>query len=173
MLRENPRVTGPAGWPRRLTPARKTPTLIKDASGNGASGDVVMPANVLVVEDDADAREMLTIVLGEQGFKVTGAEDGRAALELLETIRPDLIITDLQMPNLDGLGLIKALRGRPETMDVPILIFSACRDEMLSDAMRAGADAAARKPLRLDPLVGLIKSLLTAVTPILLGIFTA
>ncbi|MFP5262322.1 MAG: response regulator [Blastocatellia bacterium] len=132
-----------------------------------------MPASVLVVEDDAGSREMLLTVLGGQGLKVTGAEDGRAALELLASMRPDLIITDIQMPNLDGVGLIKALRARPEMRDVPILIFSACGGEMLSDAMQAGADAAAPKPLRLDSLVRLIESLLTAVTPILLGIFTA
>jgi two-component system, chemotaxis family, chemotaxis protein CheY len=128
-----------------------------------------MPASVLVVEDDADSREMLIVVLGEQGFKVTGAEDGRAALDLIESTRPDLIITDIQMPNLDGVGLIKELRKQPEMRDVPILIFSACRDKMFSDAMLAGANAAASKPLRLDSFIRLVKSLLTAVTLILLG----
>ncbi|HEX8185650.1 MAG TPA: response regulator [Blastocatellia bacterium] len=128
-----------------------------------------MPANILVVEDNAESREMLVVVLGEQGFKVKGAEDGRAALELIKSTRPDLIITDIQMPNLDGVGLIKELRKQPEMMDVPILIFSGCRDEMLSDAMRAGANAAAHKPLLLDSLIRLVKSLLTAVTLILLS----
>lgn len=128
-----------------------------------------MPASVLVVEDNADAREMLLLVLAEKGFTVTGAEDGRTALELTESMRPDLIITDIQMPNLDGVGLIKELRKRPEMRDVPILIFSACPNDALSDAMRAGADAAAPKPLQLDPFVRLIKSLLAAVAFILLG----
>jgi CheY-like chemotaxis protein len=132
-----------------------------------------MPASVLVVEDNSDLREMLLIVLGEQGFKVTGAGDGRAALELLESTRPDLIITDIQMPNLDGVGMIKALRKRPEMSGVPILIFSACRSELLSDAMRAGANAAAPKPLPVDSLIRLVRSLLTAAIPILLGIFIA
>lgn len=132
-----------------------------------------MPASLLVVEDDADSREMLLMVLEEQGFKVTGAEDGRAALELIESTRPDLIITDIQMPNLDGVEMIKALRERPEIKGVPILIFSACPDEALSDAMQAGASAASPKPLQVDFLVRLVKSLLAAVTPVLLGIFTA
>ena len=132
-----------------------------------------MPASVLIVEDDADSREMLLLVLSEQGFKVTGAEDGRAALELIESARPDLIITDIQMPNLDGVGLIKALRKLPEMRDVPILIFSACHSEALSDAMRAGANATARKPLRLDSLVRLVKSLLTEASPIIFGTLIA
>ena len=132
-----------------------------------------MPASVLVVEDDADAREMLLLVLADQGFIVTGAEDGRAALKLTESMRPGLIITDLQMPNLNGIGLIKALRKRPEMKDVPILIFSACPDGPLSDAMRAGANAAASKPLRLDSFIKLIKSLLPMVAFILLALFDA
>jgi two-component system chemotaxis response regulator CheY len=132
-----------------------------------------MPASILVVEDDADSREMLLILLGEQGFKVTGAEDGRAALELIESTRPDLIITDIQMPNLDGVGLIKELRKRPEMRGVPILIFSTCREETLSEAMRAGANAAAPKPLQLDYLVRLVNSLLMAATSVLLGVFAA
>ena len=128
-----------------------------------------MPASILVVEDNAVAREMLLLLLAEQGFIVTGAEDGSAALKLIESGRPDLIITDIQMPNLDGIGLIKELRKRPEMSDVPILIFSACTGEALSGAMRAGANAAAPKPMQLDPLVRLITSLLTAVAFILLG----
>lgn len=128
-----------------------------------------MPASILVVEDDADAREMLLLLLAEQGFAVTGVEDGCAALELIELSRPDLIITDMQMPKLDGIGLIKELRKRTEMKDVLILIFSASSDKALSDAMRAGADAAASKLSQLDSLIRLIKSLLTAVTFILLG----
>ncbi|HEX8088988.1 MAG TPA: response regulator [Blastocatellia bacterium] len=128
-----------------------------------------MPASVLVVEDNADAREMLLLVLAEQGFTVTGAEDGSAALKLIESRLPDLIITDIQMPNLNGVGLIKELRKRPEMRDVPILIFSACPDEVLSDAIRSGANATAPKPLQLDPFIRIIKSLLTATAFNLLG----
>jgi CheY-like chemotaxis protein len=157
MLRANLKATGRSGSVCHLTSAHKTLTLTEDASGNRASGVLIVPASILVVEDDADSREMLLVVLKEQGFNVTGAEDGRAALVLIESMRPDLIITDIQMPNLDGIGLIKALRLRPELVDVPILILSACRDEILSDAMRAGANAASPKPLRLVSLVGLVK----------------
>lgn len=132
-----------------------------------------MPASILIVEDDADAREILLLVLAEYGFKVTEAEDGRAALKLTESMRPDLVITDIHMPNLDGVGLIKALRKRPEMRDVPILIFSACSNGPVSDAMRAGANAAASKPLQLDSLIRLIKSLLPSVAFILLALFEA
>jgi CheY-like chemotaxis protein len=132
-----------------------------------------MPASILVIEDDADAREILHLLLTEQGFIIKVAEDGYEALKLTESMHPDLIITDLQMPNLDGIGLIKELRKRPEMRDVPILIFSASSNQFLSDAIRAGANAAAPKPLQLIPFIRLVKSLITEVTFILLSIFAA
>ena len=119
-----------------------------------------MPAKILVVEDCADAREMLSLILKEHGFAVTCAEDGQAALSLIEADRPDLIITDIQMPNLDGIGMIKLLRKHSETSDIPILVISAYFSGSLTDALEAGANAAANKPVKIAAIIDLIKNLL-------------
>ncbi|HYL99895.1 MAG TPA: response regulator [Blastocatellia bacterium] len=119
-----------------------------------------MPARILLVEDDREARAMLTFLLREEGFLVTAAEDGRAALQLIDAACPDLVITDLQMPNLDGFELIKALRRRPSYSGIPILVVSACCDEAAPLALAAGANSTADKPVQIDCVVDIIKHLL-------------
>ncbi|HYP26356.1 MAG TPA: response regulator [Blastocatellia bacterium] len=121
-----------------------------------------MPARIIVAEDNPDAREMLCVLLSDHGFEVVGVEDGRAAIDAVRAGRPDLIITDIQMPHLDGIEMIKELRTEPEVCDVPILVMTANHSGAVSDALDAGANAAAQKPLELGPLIDLVKSLLGA-----------
>src|SRR5262249_59218977 len=99
-----------------------------------------MPTKILVVEDNADARRLLATLLKEQGFFVMEAEDGQAALELINGKRPDLIITDIQMPNLDGIEMIKVLRGGQELSSVPVLVMT--RDQARAVTPRFHARAA-------------------------------
>lgn len=119
-----------------------------------------MPARILVAEDNPDARELFQTVLKEEGFEVIGVEDGQAAVDAIKSGRPDLIITDIQMPRMDGIGLIKVLREQPEMAEVPILVMTANNSGVLKDALDAGANAATNKPIELDSMVRLIKSLL-------------
>lgn len=119
-----------------------------------------MPGLILIVDDNADARFMLKTVLEGQGFAVACAEDGQEALDMIKTNRPDLIISDIQMPNLDGIELIKILRGQSETKDTPVLVTSAQHSSVLADAMNAGGTAAATKPVQLESLIKLITQLL-------------
>ena len=119
-----------------------------------------MAAKVLVVEDDSDTRDMIVTFLRREGFDVYGAEDGQVALNVITIEHPDLIVTDIQMPNLDGIQLIKALRGMPEICSVPILVLSAHRSGVVKDALSAGASATARKPVQVDVLLDLINQLL-------------
>jgi PAS domain S-box-containing protein len=91
---------------------------------------------VLVVDDEAAVREMLTLLLESWGFVVTNAADGAEALHALNTnaaIR--LVITDINMPNLDGLALIEALRRHPRTL--PVLVITGLLDEVRVEALRA------------------------------------
>lgn len=122
-----------------------------------------MPARILIAEDNPDARELIDIVLKEEGFEVISAEDGQIALEAAKSRRPDLIITDIQMPNFDGIDLIKALRGLPDLANVPVLVITANNSGIIEDAIDAGANAAASKPVELDALIRLIRSLITSV----------
>ena len=119
-----------------------------------------MPRLILVVDDNADARYMLKTVLEVQGFAVACAEDGQVALDMIKANPPDLIISDIQMPNLNGIELIKILRSQSETKDTPVLVTSAQHSGVLADAMKAGGTAAATKPVQLESLIKLITQLL-------------
>jgi len=143
--------------------------LPDDSESHNARKPSVMPARILVAEDHSDARELITIVLEEEGFEVIGVEDGQAALDAIRAKRPDLVITDIQMPKLDGIDLIKALRGLPELISIPILVMTANHSGVIKDALDAGATAAAHKPIELDSMIRLIKTLLTAVGLVLLS----
>ena len=119
-----------------------------------------MPPLILIVDDNADARLMLKTVLEAQGFVTACAEDGQAALNMIKANQPDLIISDIQMPNLNGIELIKILRSQIETKDTPVLVTSAQHSGVLADAMKAGGTAAATKPVQLESLIKLITQLL-------------
>lgn len=119
-----------------------------------------MPGLILIVDDNADARFMLKTVLEAQGFLVACAEDGQVALNMVKANQPDLIISDIQMPNLNGIEMIKILRSQSETKDMPVLVTSAHHSGVLADAMKAGGTAAATKPVQIESLIKLITQLL-------------
>lgn len=98
---------------------------------------------VLVVDDHAASREALHIVLDLAGLSVVGeAADGLQALGLIESLKPDIVLTDLKMPSMDGVSLIKAVKARwPE---IRIVALSMAEDR-LGAAMEAGADAGVLK----------------------------
>ena len=119
-----------------------------------------MPATVVVVEDNADMRDLLAEFLKMHGFAVITAEDGEAALPLIRQQQPDLVITDIDMPRLDGISMIRELRRWPETSTVPVLVLTAYRARSANEAMEAGATQTAFKPVELDTLIRVIKQLL-------------
>jgi CheY-like chemotaxis protein len=84
------------------------------------------PRPVLIVEDDADLREMMAQLLTLEGYHIDTAANGREALEYLnEAPRPDVILLDLMMPKLDGFGVIERLRANSELRNIPIIVISA------------------------------------------------
>ena len=116
---------------------------------------------ILVVEDNPDAREMVSFILAAEGFSVITAEDGQEALDLVKYRPPDLVITDIQMPNLDGIEMIKRLRQQFKSHNVPIVVMSAFGSRATQDAIDAGANRTAPKPMQVDYLIKLVKQLLT------------
>jgi CheY-like chemotaxis protein len=86
------------------------------------------PSRVLVVEDDAAIRALLTELLAEEGYAVRAAADGREALALLAGWRPDAIVLDLLMPVMDGWPFRAEQRRRPGARDVPVVVVSASGD---------------------------------------------
>lgn len=119
-----------------------------------------MSVKIFVVEDNPDSRDMIAYMLRLQGYEVWCAGDGLEAIEQLQSQRPDIIITDIQMPNLDGIELIKRLRQQPEMRAIPILVMSAYRSGMIQEALAAGATASTRKPVQVDTLLQTVRELL-------------
>ena len=115
---------------------------------------------ILVVEDNSETRELTHLQLTMEGFTVVIATDGREGLYMAGAERPDLIITDICMPELSGIDMVKQLRAQPELSHVPILVLSALGREEMDEAIRAGADRAINKPVLLDALVDEVRELL-------------
>tara|TARA_R110002073_G_scaffold336295_2_gene531909 strand:+ start:63293 stop:63736 length:444 start_codon:yes stop_codon:yes gene_type:complete len=116
---------------------------------------------ILVVEDDASARQAMAMLLEYEGFEVESAVGGTAALALVQTWLPDLVISDVQMPDGDGFELVSALRSSGNCEDVPILLISArdAVDRRIS-GLDLGADDFMSKPVQPEELLARIRALL-------------
>ncbi|RCG30564.1 response regulator [Sphaerisporangium album] len=111
------------------------------ASGEGA------PARVLIADDNADMREYLVRLLKGAGYLVSAVSDGQQALDAIRADAPDLVVSDVMMPRLDGLALVAALRADPRTAGVPVLLLSARAGQEASiEGLEAGADDYLVKP---------------------------
>lgn len=119
------------------------------------------PAIILIVDDFADTREMMKLTLLSFGYRVLEAEDGRRAVEITISQKPDLILMDLAMPVLNGLEAIREIRGTDGTRQTPIIAVSAYGngDKRLA-AMSAGCDAYLTKPIDFSCLQGEITKFL-------------
>lgn len=110
-----------------------------------------MTKTVLTIDDSRTMREMLRMTLSEAGFRVVQAEDGVHGLEVLTTEVPDVIVTDINMPRLDGFGLVEAVRRDDRLLAIPILVLTTESDtEKKNRARRAGATGWIVKPF--DPV---------------------
>jgi CheY-like chemotaxis protein len=117
-------------------------------------------SKILVVEDTPDARELIKSVLELEGFEVVFAADGIEGIERARAEAPDLIITDIAMPRLNGIDMIRRLRSSPESNRVPILAVTSHRMEMAIEAIRAGANRALARPVQNYLLLSFISDLL-------------
>lgn len=119
-----------------------------------------MKEKLLIVEDNATVREMLALILNEAGFCVVTAGDGQAGLDCAWCERPDLILTDLEMPVMDGIQMILRLRQAPDLQNIPVLVLSFVPAAILAEAVGAGAREALQKPVQVGPLIELIRQIL-------------
>lgn len=116
-----------------------------------------MPFKILVVEDNTDSRALLHHLLTVKDYLVGTASDGVEGVYMAKAELPDLIITDLAMPNLGGEELITLLRAEPETAGIPIVVYTAFSStEGAEAAMKAGANQLFSKPLDLEKMLQFI-----------------
>ena len=116
-------------------------------------------ARILMVNDEDDLLALCKDALQESGHTVHTETSGRATIELASRVRPDLLIVDWVIPDLDGPAVIAAFRSRPDLRDLPVLAISALHDGAHL-AARAGADAFLQKPFDGDELIEAANQLL-------------
>lgn len=122
----------------------------------------VLP-KILVVEDDADLLQMIKTMLQQIG-EITLARDGQEALDLLKSgFRPNVIVTDLMMPRIDGLTLAKTLKGDPNIGNIPVVMLTAKSGPMDKiQGINAGARHYVTKPFKAADLIDKVKKALIA-----------
>lgn len=119
---------------------------------------------ILVVDDDRLVQELISRTLRAAGLSVTLAADGAQAVSLVRRTRPDLIISDVNMPNLDGHDLLRSLRDQPDTAGIPVILMSStCSAEDIVTGFDLGADDFIAKPVSPTELVARVRAKLTRV----------
>jgi CheY-like chemotaxis protein len=113
---------------------------------------------ILVAEKDPITAELEEHFLNREGYDVHIVLDGRKAVDEAEKVQPDLIVLDVILPGLSGLKVCKALKGRPATASIPVLVFSVL--DVRERALEAGADAFLLKPIQPAKLIRSVKDLL-------------
>ena len=117
-------------------------------------------ARILVVDDVPENVRLLQAVLQAHGYDVVSATDGRAALELAGSAKPDLVLLDVLMPQPDGYAVCRSLREQEETAVLPVIMLTASEGSEKTNAIEAGADDFIQKPFNRDELLTRIRSLL-------------
>ena len=111
---------------------------------------------ILIVEDEQPVRDMLTMLLEDDGYEVLQAIHGEQALALVSRHRPDLVISDVMMPVLDGIELCQRLKSSAETDTIPVILMSSAARQ---SAMRACPDAFIEKPFQITAVESLVSQL--------------
>lgn len=121
------------------------------------------PARILVIDDDADVRTLCRLNLGWAGHEVLEAGGGQEALDMVAADLPDALVLDIMMPVVDGLDVLRRVRGDPATAELPVVVISArvgLEDQVLG--LETGADAFVTKPFSPQTLTSTVECALGA-----------
>ena len=118
-----------------------------------------MPYKILVVEDMVDTRALVTMMLTLEGYSVFEAADGKEGLAQARGVHPDMIVTDVRMPEMSGIEMVEQLRQDQTFAKTPILVLSAFGDE-ITNAINAGANGALLKPVMPENIIRAVKRML-------------
>ena len=124
----------------------------------GTAGAAERRARIVLADDNADLRDYLSRLLGAR-YQVTAVPDGAAALAAARERPPDLVLSDVMMPGLDGFALLRELRGDPRTQDVPVVLLSArAGEEATIEGLEAGADDYLIKPFSAGEVLARVRT---------------
>jgi two-component system alkaline phosphatase synthesis response regulator PhoP len=117
-----------------------------------------MPKKILAVDDEKHIVRLVEINLIKEGFEVMTATNGREALESVAAKRPDLIVMDVMMPEMDGFAALKKLKENPETADIPVIMLTAkAQDADVFKGWQSGADLYLTKPFNPSELITFVQ----------------
>ena len=123
---------------------------------------------ILVVDDTALAREAVSRLLEFEGFQTISASSGKEAYATLYSQRPDLVLLDLMMPEMDGITFIRMLRGHPQWETIPVIVLTGLRDDnqLVSRALELGVtDLVCKATFGVQDLLARIRKAIAARTP--------
>ncbi len=120
-----------------------------------------MGHTILTVDDSASMRQMVTFTLTGAGFEVVEAVDGKDGMAKIAANKVNMVITDLNMPNMDGIEMVRNIRAIPEYKFIPIILLTTeSQDERKKEGKAAGATGWIVKPFKPEQLLGVIKKVL-------------
>lgn len=119
-----------------------------------------MPKKILIVDDEPDLLEILSIRMGKAGYEIHGAANGQEALRLARSIMPDLIILDVYLPLINGDEVAKILKSDEKFRHIPIILISATTKTLARRINYSGADDCFTKPFEPEEFMARIKDLL-------------
>lgn len=142
----------------RWLPA-ETPTVDDETPSHTGASTFGATPRVLIADDNADMREYVVRLLRNDGYLVEAVTDGQQALDAVRARPPDMVVSDVMMPGLDGLQFVTALRADPRTAAVPVLLLSArAGQEAAIDGLQAGADDYLVKPFAAAELLARVRA---------------
>jgi len=113
---------------------------------------------ILIADDSASMRQLMSFALTSAGYSVITAHNGREALALAESVKFDMVLTDLNMPELDGIGLIKGIRQIPRLEATPVVMLSTeGKEDKKKQGIEAGASQWLTKPFTPDTLLSAVR----------------
>ena len=116
---------------------------------------------VVLIEDHEATREIFQAILESEGYTVTAAEDGRRGIEAIRTVSPDVVVTDIAMPGLDGIQVVRAVRSAPDIGDIPVVAATAQSSGYDTEELRDVFVAVLRKPVHPRDLLGTVARVLS------------
>ncbi len=116
---------------------------------------------ILVVEDEESLLKLESILLSSKGYNVTGVMDGKSALEEVMARRPDLVILDIMLPEIDGFEVCRRIKENPATSTIPVVMLTAKKNSLdVARGTEVGADAYLTKPFKSAKVIEVIEELL-------------